>query len=85
MAVYGNIQTPLYHHLCIDTFESLTLLVRTLNELKLRKRGNGRLSVSKDIVRLDITVDPVKDAARGYRGQGPAAVLLSRMIKIVSE
>ena len=84
LRVYRNIQTSLYHHPRIDTFESLTLLVRTLNEMKLRRRGDSRLSISKEMARLDITVDPVKDAARNGRGQGPAAVLLSRMITIVS-
>ena len=85
LRIYRNIQTALYHHPRIDTFESLTLLIRTLNDLKLRRRVSSRLATRKGIARLDITVDPAKDAMRDSRGQGPAAVLLSRMITIVTQ
>jgi len=53
--------------------------------MKLRRQGSNRLSTSKEIARLSITVDPVKDAARNTGGRGPAAVLLSRMITIIAQ
>ena len=80
-AVYRSIQTPLYHHPHISSFKSLTLLIRTLNHMKSRTWGSSKLSILKEIVRMHITVDPTKEVG----GQSPAAVLLSRMVTIVSQ
>lgn len=79
-ALYASVQSPLYRHASIGSFEKLKLFVGTLNNVAMFDRW-GEGAVSKNVVTLDISVDPNATEAAG--GSRPTAVLLSRMIAAI--
>lgn len=73
-AVYASVQSPLYRHTTISSYEKLQLFIRTLHSAATFDTwGEG---ISKNIVSLCISVDP-------NAGARPTAVMLSRMISVI--
>lgn len=73
-AVYASVQSPLYRHTTISSYEKLQLFVGTLHSAATFDTwGEG---ISKNIVSLCISVDP-------NAGTRPTAVILSRMISVI--
>jgi hypothetical protein len=71
------VQTPLYRHAKVTSYEKLTSFVRTLNSVaSFSNMGYG--AVSKNIATMRLAVDPGATEAAG--GTRPTAVMLSRMI-----
>lgn len=80
-SLYASVQSPLYRHASINSFEKLKLFVGTLNNVAMFDRW-GEEAISKNVVTLDISVDPNATEVAG--GSRPTAVLLSRLIGAIA-
>lgn len=67
-STYSALQSPLYRHVKLYSFESLVLLVRSLNTPTVLARSTGR-----QILTMRITLDRLSP------NQAPTPVLVSRM------
>ena len=78
-ALYTSVQSPLYRHAKVTSYERLTLFIRTLNAVAcFDKSGEG--AVSKHVVTLHLTIDPNASESESPSHNRPTAVMLSRMI-----
>ncbi|KAG0136809.1 hypothetical protein HOY82DRAFT_478431 [Tuber indicum] len=78
-ALYTSVQSPLYRHAKVTSYERLTLFIRTLHHVaRFDKSGGG--AVSKHVVTLRLTIDPNASESGSLNHNRPTAVMLSRMI-----
>ena len=89
-SLYSVCQSQLYRHPHLNSYHALVLFVRTIKEIELGLAARAQWRwwkedqpLSKEVVDLAITIDPIEAALRN-RGTRPTAVMISSMIKMIA-